>query len=248
MFLVASVFYFFVLGMTISVNDIDSTKNAEVARILKEERNKVAGQKNPGSSNLDPQKEFSDREDKIRITLIDQEILVTIDELRSLKYMERPQLLKFMKERGAETDPLTVRLLLAASVLFDKNGLQKLFEKTAEIGASFSLIFVPLFAVLVRIFYPFKERRLLHSAVFSAYLHASILLPGGFLAFCGVPLSLLFGVQILLFSIFCFLGLLRLYRQGWIFTGLKVCLILFSYLLLFIIATAFMAFFAAVSL
>lgn len=176
----------------------------------------------------DKDDELLDREYNISLGV--EQLRMSLRELRSVKNMSPQEVDQFIRSKGGTPNFWTVRLLCAGSVLFDSGGMQKLFDQMVQMGAQFSIIFVPLLAVLLRTVYLLKENRLLHTMVFSSHLHASVLILGALLALTGIGTAELIGIQSLFFVAFLFFGLKKFYQQGWIFTIFKtglICLVYF---------------------
>jgi hypothetical protein len=120
--------------------------------------------------------------------------------------------------------------------------------KDAVLGAIPSTLFVllPVFALLLKVLYVFKRRLYMEHLIVALHSHAFLCLSlllvflsmalQGWLAPASGPLHSLFGlVEALLFAwmpIYLLLMQKRVYRQGWILTLFKYCVLGFSYIVL----------------
>jgi len=107
-------------------------------------------------------------------------------------------------------------------------------------------VLLPIFALILKIFYVFKRRFYMEHLIVAMHSHAFLMfsilvlialsLLRGWItphaAWMGVPFSLLHAAAWIWIFIYLFLMQKRVYRQGWFMTGLKFCCIGFCYSIL----------------
>jgi hypothetical protein len=107
-------------------------------------------------------------------------------------------------------------------------------------------VLLPLFALMLKVFYIFKRRLYMEHLIVAMHSHAflmlsmlvlvlirvsrSMLVPHA--GWLGVPFGLLAAAAWVWIFVYLFLMQKRVYRQGWIMTSLKYCCIGFLYTIL----------------
>jgi hypothetical protein len=113
-------------------------------------------------------------------------------------------------------------------------------------------VLMPLFALLLKIFYIFKRRLYMEHLIVALHSHAFIFLSLLLLTLAGLarnwahtaatwldaPLGLLIFVMGWWLPIYLFLMQKKVYRQGWFFTSLKYCAIGIGYTVMISIGVA----------
>jgi Protein of unknown function (DUF3667) len=104
-------------------------------------------------------------------------------------------------------------------------------------------VLLPLFALLLKVFYIFKRRLYMEHLIVAMHSHAFLMLSMLVLVglgvlrdwvvphagWSGIPISLLHAAAWIWIFVYLFLTEKRVYRQGWFFTTLKFCCIGFCY-------------------